>query len=160
MYTNSIDCWYTRIAKMKTLLSIDNFSRRAYRYKPDSIGKKISKTLKDKFAIFWKQEISRQKIDGNGMNRNKLRLYQKFKSSFSQEPYIDLVRNRNQRSWLTRMRVSAHSLHVETGRYANKPLNERICKYCPSNEIDDEYHFWLRCDTFNTKRTCLFGNLT
>ena len=50
---------------------------------------KISKTLKDKFATFWKQEISREKIDLNGMNRNKLRLYQKFKSSFAQEPYID-----------------------------------------------------------------------
>ena len=40
------------------------------------------------------------------------------------------------------------------------PINERLCKYCSMNEVDDEHHFWLRCDTFTIKRNCLFGMLS
>jgi hypothetical protein len=30
---------------------------------------------------------------------------------------------------------------IDTGRYTNIPRNERICKNCANQEIEDETHF-------------------
>ena len=49
------------------------------------------------FDRFWIDEINLVKADENGINHNKLRFYAKLKSSFSREPYLDLVQSRNQR---------------------------------------------------------------
>lgn len=40
--------------------------------------------------------------------------------------------------------LSSHCLTVETGRYSNIPLERRLCSVCTS-EIEDEYHFILKC---------------
>ena len=78
------------------------------------------------------------------------------------EPYIEKIRNRSQRQWLSRYRVSAHRLRVETGRYTFPvtPLSDRVCVYCDSNEIDTEHHFILNCGTFNLKRNCFLGRMS
>ena len=67
--------------------------------------------------------------------------YMSYKGSFSQEPYISQITNRNQRAWLSRYQTSAHSLRVELGRYINPvtPLSDPECVYC----IDTEKHFIL-----------------
>jgi len=53
-----------------------------------------------------------------------------------------------------RLRVSSHSLRIQTGRYGNDglPRNERICVYCDLNDIDDELHFSLKCPCLNDLR--------
>jgi hypothetical protein len=40
---------------------------------------------------------------------------------------------------LTKLRISTHSLVIETGRYgATKiPADQRFCKFCPTNVEDD-----------------------
>ena len=60
------------------------------------------------------------------------------------------------------MRISAHQLHIETGRYSRPnptPINERKCKYCAEETVDDEAHFLLFCKTFQTKRECFFSKM-
>ena len=32
---------------------------------------------------------------------------------------------------------------IETGRHNNIPHNERVCKLCNNNNIENEYHFTL-----------------
>ena len=105
-------------------------------------------------------------------DHNKLRTYKLFKGSINREPYIDYIRNRNQRSNLTRLRVGAHSLAVELGRRSRPitPLAQRTCSFClPSTNcdipnqtvyynpesglVDDEVHFLTKCPRFaNTRR--------
>jgi hypothetical protein len=34
---------------------------------------------------------------------------------------------------------------IETGRYTKIPRNERICKNCTNQEIEDETHFLTKC---------------
>ena len=116
---------------------------------------------------------------GDSQNRNKLRTYCKLKGSFTQEPYISLVRNRNQRAFLTRLRVSSHNLGIELGRRTQPitPLDKRKCIYCQHNSpdlsqqgssanmsqpnlcLDDELHFLVHCPTFTIKRNCLYGKI-
>ena len=60
------------------------------------------------------------------------------------------------------MRISAHDLRIETGRY-NKPLkipaSERFCLQCDLNEIEDEFHFIMKCQKYHELRTLLFEKL-
>ena len=54
---------------------------------------------------------------------------------------------------LTRFRISAHSLAIETGRHHRKARRERKCIYCNMNVIESEYHFLLICPLYNDIRT-------
>ena len=120
-----------------------------------------SKRVSSKFDRFYLDEINAVKLDSNNQDRNKLRFYKTFKGTFSREPYLDLVHNRNQRAWLTRMRVSAHHLQIEVGRWSRPPVPpwERVCRYCNDSSIDNEGHFLHDCVTFTLKRNCLFALL-
>jgi hypothetical protein len=94
------------------------------------------------------------------LNHNKLRMYATLKGSFKREPYIDLVQSRNQRSWLSRLRCSAHHLEIERGRWNNIPVSDRCCTSCQSGEVGDEFHFAMKCSVFNVKRACYIGKMS
>ena len=145
-------------------------------------GKKILKSLKSKFDIHFLNKINEFKHSNtDSFDHNKLRTYKTFKSSFTREPYLDLVRNRNQRCFLSRLRVGSHKLNIELGRHTRPitPSDQRYCKYCcsvfqprhtqlatapsqtpsaPTAEpaIDDEFHFLIRCPVFSSDRNCMF----
>ena len=55
------------------------------------------------------------------------------------------------RSFLTRIRISAHNLNIETGRYNSTPREQRLCKFCPSS-VEDEKHFILHCPKYQNIR--------
>jgi hypothetical protein len=88
----------------------------------------------------------KQEWNGNISNSSVLDMYKLFKSSFEYERYLDLV-PKNLRLYFVKLRVSAHSLRIQTGRYArnNIPRNERYCLCCNVRDIEDEYHFICMC---------------
>ena len=92
-------------------------------------SKIITDKIKSKFGRFYLVEISKHKLDSEGVNRNKLRFYSTIKGCFRPEYYID-IHNRNQSTWLSRLHTSSHRLEVETGRYQSVPLADRQCQYC------------------------------
>ena len=59
--------------------------------------------------------------------------------------YVDILKNKNERAMLSKLRISAHKLAIEGGRYLNIPKHERICTACNSGEVEDEEHFLLNC---------------
>ena len=88
------------------------------------------------------------------MDLPKMRTYRLFKSVPGIEPYL-YITNRNHRQALTRFRLSAHHLHIETGRWSKTPVENRICKMCDNQDIEDEQHFLLSCPSFSELRTDL-----
>lgn len=152
------DCWLKRVDSLHKLLNIPKLP--SY-YKESSVGKIITKKLSAKFDRYYLSEINKVKPDAEGIDRSKLRFYRTFKGSFTREPYLDLVRNRNQRKWLTRIRVSSHTLQIEVGRWKIPPIppSQRFCKYCANNCVDTEAHFLHDCTTFSVKRNCFFAML-
>ena len=56
----------------------------------------------------------------------------------------------NLRMYVTRFRISAHSLRIQTGRYARDRIarNERLCTLCNKFDIEDEYHFIPICPCY------------
>ena len=91
------------------------------------------------------------------------------------EPYIHLIRNRNQRSSLTRLRISAHSLATELGRRSRPviPYDKRTCSFwklepnCLPNQtcsaflgyVDSEAHFLTQCTRFTTTRKHFYSKI-
>ena len=121
------DSWLTRVEKIENLLKIPR------NYGPiKSAGKKLTSFLNSKFDRFWLDKVNESKLGLDNIDHNKLRTYKGYKASFTREPYLDLVCNRNQRSYLTRLRVSSHNLAIERGRHTRPitPIDQRICNYC------------------------------
>ena len=93
--------------------------------------------MKQNFIDKWLRDISKC---------NKLEFYSDIKSTFKIEPYLNMVENRSQKNALTKLRIRAHSLHIDTGHYkemtsdlkvyTNTPsLAERKCPIC-TDDID------------------------
>ena len=84
---------------------------------------KCKSLLNAKFINAWKNKrISLQ-------NSSKLELYSSLKINFEREEYLRLP-NYKLRNAIAKIRVSAHSFPIETGRYSNIPRADRICQLC------------------------------
>ena len=122
-----------------------------------------------------------KKSNSDDQDHNNLCVYRTFKSSFTAEPYLSCVRNRNQRSSLTRLRISAHCLATETLRRTRPvtPFNQRFCVFCqtqprdknpnqtcdesnsiPIKYLDTEQHFLLVCNRFPSTRESFLAKIT
>ena len=59
-----------------------------------------------------------------------------------------------QRKHFAKLRISAHRLAIETGRYTRPktPLDERICTLCSLNKIENEFHMIMECPFYKCER--------
>ena len=112
----------------------------------------ILQQLKSGCADHWRSTIDQ----GDGVG--KLHWYSKIKQSFHFERYLDEIHNVKDRHSFTQLRISAHKLEVETGRYSKTPRQNRICKTCNSG-ICDEIHFLTKCAFADAERQALFAIL-
>ena len=48
---------------------------------------------------------------------------------------------------ITKYRLSAHLLMIEKGRFTHIPRENRFC-FCCQMEVEDEYHFILKCPLY------------
>ena len=114
-------------------------------------------------------------------NSTKLSLfYDKIKKCFEKEQYLDYVVNSTSRYMTTKIRISAHDLEIETGRYKNIARDKRTCKWCQlslgleeSNNkgytsqascslekyIENENHVLFECDLYHDLRKKLITTL-
>ena len=87
-------------------------------------------------------------------NNKVLTLYSLIKIDFSCSAYLNIIRNQSLRCFLTKLRLSSHSLRIETGRYGNVRVDRslRICTFYDSQEVEDEFHFVLICNRYTDLR--------
>ena len=61
-----------------------------------------------------------------------------------------------QRKYISKLRCSDHVLEIEKGRHkrgnTRTRREERICTLCNNGEVEDEEHFLLKCDRYNSLR--------
>ena len=82
----------------------------------------------------------------------KLRSYIKFKRDIQTEYYIECNLHKNVRSMIGQLRFRILTLHLETGRYYRKKVEERICQVCTLDEVEDEQHFLCQCTAYDNIR--------
>ena len=84
---------------------------------------------------------TKRKIKVN--NKPKLRTYKTFKTSFETSKYIKWNLEKSDRSLLAQFMCGILQLRVESGRFINLKLEERICQLSDLNCIEDEFHFYV-----------------
>ena len=115
---------------------------------------KVIEKLQKHFTDCWHYEKS---------NSSKLSFYNKIKNKFARESYIDAVKGFSRRYSTTQLRISAHDLEIERGRYTNSPREERLCQWCKismgSCITEDEDHILYDCDLYADLRAKLVTKL-
>lgn len=106
--------------------------------------------VRAKFRNDWDEEL--HDIERNPI----LRTYITFKSTFTSEPYLKLVKEHNYRVAISRLRCSSHTLAIERRRYERPkpPIEQRVCIACKST-VEDEIHFVTQCAINIHERTVL-----
>ena len=117
-------------------------------------GSLIKEYVKD-YESKWRLSIN------NSTENPKLRTYNLFKTDLKQEKYITYIRNRNYLKAISQFRTSSHNLFIEIGRHTIPvtPLENRICKFCSTSEIDDEVHMLIDCPFHSQERTVFFDKI-
>ena len=82
----------------------------------------------------------------------KLSFFRKVYISSKRPPYIDICKFKNERSVISKFRLSAHTLAIEKGRYKNIERANRVCLSCNGGDIEDEYHFFSMCPHYSSQR--------
>ena len=119
--------------------------------------------MEQSFLQLWNTKMGSEN-DESG----KLHILRKIKKSFSYEKYLSIVKSAKYRRAFTAIRVAAHKLEIETGRWARKnngeklERSERLCTLCKEvgiENIGDEVHAVIQCKSFENEREILFQNI-
>lgn len=91
------------------------------------------------------------------VTKPKLRTYIQFKESFCTENFVLYNLSHSERSLMAQLRAGILPLRLETGRYTNTPVDERLCAFCNGGCVENEMHFVFECDLYNELRKNLFS---
>ena len=128
-----------------------SFFINTYNDKPLFINKRIFQTLTDQFHQNAFESINQE--------NSKLRTYAIFKKQIGPEKYLTEIKNSSTRKQVSKLRLSNHTLMIETGRHHKIPKEIRFCPFC-QNAVETEIHFLFQCPTYSTMRDILHRNIT
>ena len=153
---NSKQNWLSSIHSILTKLGFGEIWNNCGTLNQNKFISELKLSLKSIYCQKWQEALL------SNPESNKLRTYSKFKTNFQLEPYLLTTKNYEKRRIFTQLRISAHDLHIETGRYtkpAKTPVNNRICRFCDKNQIEDEFHVVMECTHYNEFREELCSEL-
>ena len=109
----------------------------------NSLANMLNK-ITDSYLKFWQTELN---------NSPKLDFYRKIKNDFCASNYIDILKSDDRKSF-TKLMISNHKLHIETGRHCTPrlPREHRVCQQLESKEIENEMHMLFKCSLYKKIR--------
>lgn len=136
--------WFTTVNSITRIVGVVQENMNKMRIKH------IKNNLKSSFIHKWADSLLRQ---------SKMSTYNTIKQSFCYENYLTIVKNKEHREAMTRMRTSSHKLMIEKGRYLNIPRNNRLCTKCSLGVVEDEEHALLVCPAHELIRTTIMNKV-
>ena len=155
--------WYSSISRLVTHLSTTAHTTNTQNiqttaHSTDALN--IQTTAQQLFKQHWYEELCRQP---------KLSFYRGVKTEFRQEDYLSLTWG--SRRALAKIRISAHPLGIETGRYSSDPdMYDRRCQMCTCDDlsllrhlpefdpvVESEWHLLCACPYYHDIRSELPG---
>ncbi len=135
---SNIFTWSLGIKKVLSVINREDIWDKPSVCSSSSILKTITSGLEQLYNTQWKFVTSN--------SQPKLRTYCCFKDQFCTENYTVMF-NRSYRLAFTKLRISSHSLRIESGRHTfpKTVIEDRICNHCDLNKVEDEYHFVMEC---------------
>ena len=119
---------------------------------------KLFDTLKEKvYSTHMENCMARIKPN----TEDKLRIFLTFKQDYCMEGYLLPFANLKHMSTIARLRMSSHTLAIETGRHAKPKIakEERKCRYCNLDDVEYEEHFLLKCPMYSEECLSLFDSV-
>jgi len=89
---------------------------------------------------------------------SKMKTYRFLKQSWKGEDYLFRTGNVSDRTALTKLRLSDHTLTIEKGRHQNINESDRTCPFCPG-QMENEFNFLTKCPTFKYLRKSLIDDV-
>ena len=147
----NIQTWYSAVSYIIEKLDINMAQR--LRNITDIVGKKLQKNFND----YWKKEQMQYRNSEDG----KLDTYFKLKDCFKREEYL-VLKEFKLRQNISKIRISSHSLKIETGRYGINRLDrsKRTCDLCNCQVVENEVHFILQCPVYSEIRKLYFQQVS
>ena len=100
----------------------------------------------------WQEEMT---------NKPKLRILAMVKSTYEPEQYLKNHTKKGLWALFAQLRLGSLPLSVEEVHFAGLHLDQRICPLCMEhNLVEDEYHFLMVCEEYETERRELLGDLS
>ena len=133
--------WIYNIIERLNTYGYGNVWDNPYIICPDIFCRIFKQRLLDMFTQEWKVDLELNQA---------LTFYKHFKNSFEYEEYLTISKCRGYRNALARLRLSSHSLRIESGRYGQIRIsrNEGVRQFCSTGDIEDENHFLLVCTMY------------
>ena len=156
---NRNKCWLSSVRDILIAMGYEEFWYQQAVPNKNSFIKNLQTKLRD---MFIKKVNDDMNCDNGPEGRNKLRTYRIIKSEYKMESYLTDIRKRDMRANISKLRISAHDLHIERGRYHRPyktPVEERKCRFCVNDSIEDEKHVILDCPKYKGDRETLFNKL-
>ena len=104
----------------------------------------------------WQEDINQ--VNEHSESGGRLNLYRKMKLDVGVEEYIVNSRSIGERRVVAGLRMGCLPLAIETGRYNNTPVHERLCRLCGRGEVEDQIHFLTICPIFDHIRIHLLNH--
>ena len=152
LHYQGIQTWYTSALFILKELNFDTSCLR--NMTSYQLTQAVKHRLIKAFLSNWDKKRAQALTSG------KLDTYFSIKKSFEMEKYLSMSKFYLRKS-LCKLRVSAHRLMIEIGRYNKTRLqrDERICKNCDTGKVEDEFHFLLECPNYSHERHAFFNNI-
>ena len=139
MHQNKIPCWLSKVHQItnKMVEVQDNPSV-------------------NKIVIALYEQGQKQMMENINDNQKypKLRTYKLFKNELRLETYLNNYFPKYVYRSIARFRLSSHNLNIELGRHKRPyiPADERFCKRCNCELVEDEFHCLMICTHWNNIR--------
>ena len=138
---NINDTWINQIQTELNNLGL------GYIFNESSIDKVTQKILEQRFF-----DLHRQEMFSAICRSSRGEYYQYIADNFGLQYYLSKAISEIYRKSITRFRLSSHNLNIESGRYKNELRSKRICTLCNLRDVEDEFHFILKCPKYQEIR--------
>ena len=85
-------------------------------------------------------------------SESKLIFFKNAKDTLCLSNYLSKIKSRKTRSLISKLRLGVFPLEIEKGRRRGLAREDRICKLCNSDKVEDEIHFIFECPAFANHR--------
>ena len=104
-------------------------------------------------------QLTNREFQENVEIKPKLRSYKLFKRHVETEKYVTTNLSKYERSLIAKFRSGTLQLAIDTGRFRNIEINNRLCILCNQNQVQNEIHFLCFCPFYHDRRQKLYSDL-
>ena len=101
----------------------------------NAFKKLIKQRLKDQYIQMWSDDVNNNNVCFN---------YRMYKKDFKFESYLINLDN-PMKDYMMKFRFSNHKLPIHSQRFIGIEREERVCEFCDTGEIGDEFHYLFKC---------------